>query len=140
MAPGKRTPKPQRPALRKLARDEVEAYYTRVAKPELRGLLEATRRRIRRLLPKATEVISYQLPTFVLDGGVVALGAGAKFCSLYTLSKRVTAQYAPALAGFSHTVSAIHFTPEQPLPDALLASIVRARLAENVERAARRRR
>lgn len=138
MAAGKRTAK--RPALSKLERDEVDAYYARIAKPEFRKLLEATRKRIRKLLPKATEVISYQIPTFVLDGGVVALGAGAKFCSLYTLSKRATAQYAKQLEDFSHTVSAIHFTPEQPLPDELLASIVRARLVENVERAERRRR
>lgn len=130
----------KRPALRKLGRDEVGAYYARIARPELRKLLEATRQRIRQLFPKATEVISYQLPTFVLDGGVVALGAGAKFCSLYTLSRRAVALHAKALEGFSHTISAIHFTPERPLPDALLASIVRARLVENAERAERKRR
>lgn len=124
----------KRPALRKLERDEVAAYYARIARPELRRLLEATRRRVRKLLPKATEVISYQLPTFVEGGGVVALGAGAKFCSLYTLSRRAVAQHAKALEGFSHTISAIHFTPDQPLPDALLASIVRARLVENADR------
>lgn len=140
MPAAKRAPKPKRPALRKLDRDEVDAYYARIARADFKKLLEATRKRIRKLLPKSTEVISYQIPTFVLEGGgVVALGAGSKFCSLYTLSKRVTAQHEKALAGFSHTVSAIHFTPEQPLPEELLASIVRSRLTENVERAERRR-
>jgi uncharacterized protein YdhG (YjbR/CyaY superfamily) len=54
---------------------DIDEYLAHVP-AEMRATLEKLRKTIKTVVHKATEAISYQLPTFKLDGrGLVAFGA-----------------------------------------------------------------
>ena len=90
------------------------------------------------MVPGGEEVISYQLPTITHHGMVAAFARNRNFCSLYVAY--TLEQFRDRLDGFSMTKSAIHFTPEQPVPEQVIVDICRVRVAENEARAAGRRR
>lgn len=116
---------------------DVDAYLAALP-DEPRAALEVLRARIRALVPEATEVVSYGIPTFRHHGGLVGFGATKRHCALYVMSPAVMSAHAAELAGYDTATATIRFAPSAPLPDALVASLVRARVAENVARAAGR--
>ena len=109
----------------------VEEYLAGVPSDE-RVALEGLRAVIREVIPNATEVISYQVPTFKHKGrGVVAYAAFKHHCSLFVMSKAVADSHARALAGYDTSKGTIRFTVDKPLPDALVKKLVAARIKEN---------
>jgi uncharacterized protein YdhG (YjbR/CyaY superfamily) len=117
---------------------EVEAYLAAV--PEIhRGLLERIRSIIRAEAPEADEVIGYGIPTFKLDGNLVHYAAFKNHCSFFPGSLVQNQAFAAELAGFKTAKGTIQFTPENPLPDELVRRIVIARITENRDAAAARR-
>jgi uncharacterized protein YdhG (YjbR/CyaY superfamily) len=106
--------------------------------PKQRAALQALRNTIRKAAPHAEERISYQLPTFAQDGPLVAFGAWKEHCALYGLSGDLVGSFAKELAGFETSKGTIRFTPEKPLPAALVARLVATKLAANAARAAAR--
>jgi uncharacterized protein YdhG (YjbR/CyaY superfamily) len=108
----------------------IDDYLAKV-KGAQRRALDELRALIRSLLPKAEECISYGLPAFRLDGEVVAgFAATAKGCSYYPFSGSTLASLAAELDGYSMTSGALHFTPERPLPRALVRKLLKTRRAE----------
>jgi uncharacterized protein YdhG (YjbR/CyaY superfamily) len=108
----------------------IDAYLTRV-KGAKREALDALRAQLHALLPGAQECISYGLPAFRLDGKVVAgFAATTKGCSYYPFSGATLATLSAELSAYSKTSGALHFTPEKPLPRALLRKLLKTRLAE----------
>ena len=108
----------------------VDDYLAQLP-PDQRAALEHLRTRIRAAAPDATEAISYGMPAFKQDGrGLVGYAAFKNHCSLFPMSSAVIAEHAEALEAFATSKGTIRFTPDRPLPDALIARIVRARLAE----------
>jgi uncharacterized protein YdhG (YjbR/CyaY superfamily) len=111
----------------------VEAYLE--AQPEhIRVALEKVRATIRRLVPDADEVISYQVPTFRYHGPLVAYGATKNHCSLYVMSPGLMAKLTTDLGGYEVRGATIHFPAEKPLPAAVIRKVVNARIEENVNR------
>ena len=110
--------------------DAVEAYLATLP-AEQRAALQHVREQIRRLVPDGVEAMSYGMPTVKRDGRAVVWYAGWKrHCSVYPVTDAFKAAHAAALAPFPQTKGSVHFTPDAPLPDALLEDLVRARLAE----------
>lgn len=108
----------------------VDQYLATVS-GESRAALDALRKMLRGLLPKAEECISYGLPAFRLDGQVVAgFAATAKGCSYYPFSGSTLATLADEVEGYSVTSGALHFTPAKPLPLALVRKLLKTRIAE----------
>jgi len=108
----------------------IDAYLSRVTGDKRRAL-DQLRALLRSLLPKAEECISYGLPAFRLDGKVVAgFAATAKGCSYYPFSGETLATLKADLAGYSMTSGALHFTPDAPLPRALVRKLLKTRIAE----------
>jgi len=108
----------------------VDAYFGALP-PDQRALLESIRARIHGLIPDADEAMSYGMPTMQLDGKSLVHFAGWKrHCSLYPLTDAFLAEHADELRAFDRTKGSVHFTPDAPLPDALLDALVRSRLAE----------
>lgn len=106
-----------------------------------RAALEKLRRTIHAAAPGAEECISYGLPAFRLDGRMlVGMGASAKHCSFYPWSSATVAAHKKELRGHDTSAGTIRFDPGKPLPAALVRKLVRARIAENKERTAMRRR
>ena len=101
---------------------------------EQRDLLQGLRERIARLVPDATETISYGMPAFKLGGRFLLSYAGWKaHCSIYPLTDTFLASHRADLEGFDRTKGSIHFTPQQRLPDPVLDDLIRARVADLAE-------
>jgi uncharacterized protein YdhG (YjbR/CyaY superfamily) len=108
----------------------IDGYLAQVD-GEKRRTLQQLRKTLRSIVPDAEECISYGLPAFRLPGGVVAgFCATAKGCSYFPFSGTTLATLASDLGTYSQTKSALHFTPDAPLPVALIRKLVAARKAE----------
>ncbi|MFA5942906.1 MAG: DUF1801 domain-containing protein [Candidatus Thermoplasmatota archaeon] len=109
----------------------VEAFLAAVP-VEQREALEALRKQLHAAAPGATELVNYGVPMLRLDGkNLVSFGAGKEHCSFYVQSPRVMKAHATELAKYDTAVSTIRFTPDKPLPAALVKKLVKARIAEN---------
>ena len=83
----------------------------------------------RALAPDAEQAVYYGMPCLKYNGkGLVSVMAAKKFLSLYPFSNLDSVITADALTGFETTTGSIHFTPDRPLPDALLRQIITGRL------------
>jgi uncharacterized protein YdhG (YjbR/CyaY superfamily) len=110
--------------------ETIDAYLAAV-RPDRRRLLQDLRRAIRRAVPAAEECISYGMPAFRVEGGIVAGFAATKDgCSYYPFSGQTLSELASEVAAYEGTKSSLHFSVERPLPATLLRKLVRARLAE----------
>ena len=119
------------------APNPVDDYLPGGDQPE-RAAPDRVRRLVHSVVPGGEEVISYRLPTVVHHGMVAAFARNKDFCSLYVAY--TLEQFRHRLDGFSMTKSAVHFTPDQPVPADVVVDICRVRVAENEARAAARRR
>ncbi|MBI1903792.1 MAG: DUF1801 domain-containing protein [Planctomycetia bacterium] len=99
-----------------------------------RAALEKLRQTIRAAAPKATEVISYQVPIFKLDGGLVGFAAFENHCSFFVMSPAVMKAHQDDLKPYSTAAGTVHFAPDRPLPAALVKKLVKARIKENEAR------
>lgn len=97
-----------------------------------RAALARLRKAIQAAAPKAEECISYGLAAFRLDGRpLVAFGATANHCAFYPMSGSTVETYRAELKDFETSKGTVRFSPEQPLPAALVKKLVKARIAEN---------
>lgn len=114
----------------------VAVYFAALA-PEHRATLEKLRRTIRAVVPKAEEKISYGIPTLVLDGRMLlSYGVAAKHCSFYPGALVET--FAAELKDYSTSKGTIRFPIGSALPTPLVRKIVKACVARNAEKAAKR--
>jgi uncharacterized protein YdhG (YjbR/CyaY superfamily) len=108
----------------------IDEYLAGV-KGENRKALDDLRAKIRKIVPKAEECISYGIPAFKLDGEVIAgFCARAKGCSYFPFSGSTLEALAKDLKGYSQTKSSLHFDPAKGLPVSLVRKLVKARIAE----------
>jgi uncharacterized protein YdhG (YjbR/CyaY superfamily) len=106
---------------------------------DVRAVLERVRGAIRRALPRATEVISYQIPAYRLPSGVVLYFAGWKrHFSLYPASPALAVTFREELASYEMSKGTIRFPLEGPVPVQLIGRIARFRARESAARAATR--
>lgn len=111
----------------------VDDYLASVSSETARATLTALRSTIRDEIPEAEEVISYGIPTFKHKGFVVSFAAFKNHCSFFP--GHTVADFAEELKGYKTAKGTIQFPHDKPLPESLVRSIVRARLAENVRAA-----
>jgi uncharacterized protein YdhG (YjbR/CyaY superfamily) len=75
------------------------------------------------------------MPAFRVRGGVVAgFQATKNGCSYYPFSGATLAAVARFVAAYDQTKSALHFSPDKPLPLALVRRLLKARMSEIDER------
>ena len=106
---------------------------------DVRAALLKLRKTIRAAAPKATEEISYQVPTFKHNGGLVAYAAFPDHCSFFVMSTEVMRAHADELESYPVGKGSIRFPPDKPIPVALVKKLVKARIAENEARGRSRR-
>ena len=116
--------------------ESVDEYLAGLPAPE-RAVLARIRDAIKAAAPKAEEVISYQIPTYRYEGPLVHFAHQSKHLSFYGVSLSIFKTFKKQLKPFEISGRTIHFTVERPLPLALVKSIVKERLAENLARAAK---
>ena len=110
---------------------EVDAYIAALP-PAFATALTQLRAQLRALLPDHIECLSYAMPGFRAPGKkgkmVAGYAAFTHHCGLYPHSGNIV----PLIdcTPFKTSKSGVLFTPDQPLPPALIERIVRARQAE----------
>jgi len=102
---------------------------------EFRVALEKLRHTIKQAAPNAEEVISYQMPAFKQNGVLVYYAAFTKHCSFFVASHAVLQKYANEVAPYQTSKGTIQFTPNKPLPAALVKKLVKERIKENEAKA-----
>ena len=121
-------------AVKSSSSSEVDDYLADVS-PEARATLEKLRRTIKAVVPCAVEVISYQIPTFKLDGRMlVSYAAFKNHCSFFPGAAPIKAHEAE-LKPYQTSKGTIRFATGKPLPAALVKKLVRTRIKENEARA-----
>jgi uncharacterized protein YdhG (YjbR/CyaY superfamily) len=117
-------------ALAKRKPRTIDEYLADV-KPDQRALLERLRQAIHAVAPGVEECISYEIPAFRLNGrSLVFFGAWANHCSFYPGSSTTLKNFRDDLKSFHVSKGTIRFSPDNPLPLALVKKLVRARIAE----------
>jgi len=111
--------------------DYIAAHPTQV-----QLILQRVRRIIRTAVPEAEEVISYQIPTYKLNGKYVVYFAGWKeHYSLYPASARLVAALEDELAPYQVNKGTIRFPLSRPVPAKLIGRIAKLLAKEARERA-----
>ena len=112
--------------------------YLATLSPEKRAVLQALRETIKAAAPEAQECISYQMPAFRLNGMLVGFAAAANHCALYAWNGTTVEAFKEELKDFDISKGTIRFTPDKPLPDALVRHLVLEKVAINAAKGAPR--
>jgi uncharacterized protein YdhG (YjbR/CyaY superfamily) len=118
---------------RPVAAKTVDDYIDSQSEP-LQPVLKQLRLAIRHAAPAAEELISYQIPTYKYKGPLIHFAVFKDHCSLIIINRLILQKFGKELKTFKTTGTTIHFTPEHPLPLALVQKIVRIRMKDNGER------
>jgi uncharacterized protein YdhG (YjbR/CyaY superfamily) len=109
--------------------------YLAALEPGRRVALQRLRRTMRKMVPRADEVISYGIPAFRLDGRIVGgFAATKKGCSYFPFSGTTLKTLADDIEDYDGTKSSLHFDPAKGLPTALVRKLIRNRIAEAAAR------
>lgn len=92
--------------------------------------LKQLRLLIRQITPEVQEKISYQMPTFYLNGNLVHFAAFSKHIGFYPTSSGI-ANFKSELSKYKSSKGAVQFPIDEPLPLELIKRIVRFRVEEN---------
>ena len=118
------------PAKKNRQAETVDEYLAAVPE-DTRAALEKLRKTIKAAAPKATEVISYQIPLYKYHGHLVAFSASEHHCTFTVMSPALLREHAAELKGYKLGKASIVFAADKPLPAALVKKLVKARVAEN---------
>jgi uncharacterized protein YdhG (YjbR/CyaY superfamily) len=112
----------------------VDEYIA--SQPEaVQGKLKRVRNTIRKAVPGAEEMISYQIPTYKLHGYPVIYFAGWKqHYSLYPATAAIVAGLKDELAAYEVTKGTIRFPLSEPVPAKLIEDVAKLRALEVSER------
>ena len=125
--------------------DSNEIKYTTIDEylatfpAEIQARLREVRETIRLAAPEATERIAYGIPTFYQAGNLVHFAAYKNHLGFYPTADGMAA-FADELAEYKHAKGSVQFPHDRSLPLALIGRIVTCRRAENLEKAARKKR
>jgi len=124
--PGSTSAKKSAPAL------TVDDYLAALPE-EARATLEKLRKVVKAAAPKATEVISYQIPMYKHHGMLVGFAAFKDHCSFFPGANPI-ATHKDELKAYETSKGTIRFPIGKPLPAALVKKLVKTRVAENEKR------
>ena len=114
----------------------IDEYIARQT-PAHQAALRDMRALIHALVPGVEEKISYQIPCFKLHGDfLVGIGTTRKFCSFYPMSRRLADRLKEEWPDVKMSGTTFHFDLDKPLPRERIEYMIRERIAENLARAA----
>ncbi|MBD3920945.1 DUF1801 domain-containing protein [Paenibacillus sp. PR3] len=103
--------------------------------PDIQQKLQSIRSLIKEIVPEATEKISYAMPAFALHGNLVFYAAFKNHIGFYPSGSGIK-EFEHELTGLKWSKGAIQFPLDKPIPYDLISRIVQFRVAENLEKAA----
>ena len=107
--------------------------YINTFPEDVRAILNQLRQIIKETAPDAQERISYQIPTFTLNGNLVHFAAFKNHIGFYPTPTGMEA-FEKELAPYKGAKGSVQFPIDQPLPLPLIRRIVEYRVKENLER------
>jgi uncharacterized protein YdhG (YjbR/CyaY superfamily) len=112
--------------------------YIAAFSPEIRSILEKIRVAIRKAAPNAEERISYQMPTFALEGkALVYFGAFKNHIGFYPPVRDEKLRGETSI--YEGAKGNLRFPLDEPIPYTLISKIVKVRVRENQEAVAAKR-
>jgi uncharacterized protein YdhG (YjbR/CyaY superfamily) len=112
----------------------VDEYHS-IFPAEVVERLETIRSIIKKTVPDAEEVISYQIPAYKYFGFLIYYSAYKSHISIsHPFSAALLAEFKTELSKYAVSKSAIQFPNTEPLPTALIKKIVLFRMKENKEK------
>ena len=109
--------------------DEYIATFPR----NVQGILEELRQTIRDSAPDAKEAISYQIPTFKLNGNLVHFAAWKSHVGFYPGSSAIS-KFKKELSRYEVAKGTVRFPTNEPIPFDLIGKIVKYRVKENLDK------
>ena len=107
--------------------------YIQTFPEEVQIILEKMRQTIRKAAPEAEEAISYQIPTFKLNGNLVHFAAFKNHVSFFPTARGVEA-FKKELSRFKGSRGTVQFPLDRPVPYDLVRKITVFRRKENLEK------
>lgn len=108
----------------------IDEYINRFPK-NVQVILEKMRQTIKETAPEAVETISYQMPTFKLNGKNLVHFAGWKnHIGFYPVPSDIEA-FKKELTPYKNAKGSVQFPIDKPIPYALVKKIVFFRIEEN---------
>lgn len=101
---------------------------------DVQAKLEKLRATIRQVAPGAQEKISYQMPTFFLEGNLVHFAAYKNHIGFYPVPSGIE-QFKHQLSAYKGAKGSVQFPLDQPIPYELIREIVAFRVQENLAKA-----
>jgi len=111
----------------------IDAYIAAFPE-EIQEKLQRLREVIRAAAPEATEKISYQMPTFYLNGNLVHFAAFKHHIGFYPTPSG-TEHFQKELSTYKTSKGTVQFPLDQPIPYDLVIKMVNFRVAENNQKA-----
>lgn len=103
--------------------------YIKTFPEEVQAILQELRKTIRETAPDANEKISYQIPTFYLNGNLVHFAAYKNHIGFYPGASGI-AKFKKEIDKYKNAKGSVQFPIDQPLPFDLVRKIVKFRVGE----------
>jgi len=107
--------------------------YIKTFPSDVQSILEKMRLTIRKAAPEAVEAISYQIPTFKLNGNLVHFAAFKKHIGFYPTSSGIRA-FKKQLSLYNGGKGSVQFPIDKPIPYDLVRKITIFRVKENLRK------
>jgi uncharacterized protein YdhG (YjbR/CyaY superfamily) len=105
--------------------------YIKTFPADIQKILEKIRQTVRKAAPEAQEAISYQMPTFKLNGNLVHFAAFKDHIGFYPVPSGIEA-FRKELSPYIKGKGTIQFPLDKPIPYDLVEKIVKFRVKENL--------
>ena len=107
--------------------------YIAIFPKNVQDILEELRQTIRDSAPNAIETISYQIPTFKLNGNLVHFAAFKNHIGFYPTPSAIN-KFKEELSQYERRKGTVKFPLNQPIPLDLINRIVKFRVKENSDK------
>ena len=113
--------------------NSIDEYIATFPK-DIQNILQELRATIKAAAPDAQEKISYQMPTFFLNGNLVHFAAFKKHIGFYPTPSGIEV-FQKELSVYEGAKGSVQFPLDKPMPLKLISRIVKFRVAENIKKA-----
>ena len=107
--------------------------YIKSFPTDVQNILQQLRKTIKKAAPDATEIISYNMPAFKLNGMLVWFGAHSNHIGFYPRASGIEA-FKKDLATYKSAKGSVQFPLGKPIPLDLITKIVQFRVKENLKK------
>jgi uncharacterized protein YdhG (YjbR/CyaY superfamily) len=100
---------------------------------DIQAIVAKIREVIRETAPEAVEKISYNMPAYYLDGGLLSFSVWKHHIGFYPWQPEMEAAV-PGLSAYKGSKGSVHFPLDKPIPYDLIREMVKFRMKENQDR------